>query len=205
MKNKQEVAFENLVSEAKNCNLCPRMCERTKFLSKENRNINSKVIFIARAPGRFDADYIGVPLHGDKTGDNFEELLEHIHWERKDVFITNAILCKPRWEKGNNDKPTQEEIGNCSLFLKKTIDLVNPDVIVTLGEDALNALKHIEDHNVVLSQSVAQELKWNNKILFPLYLMTDRNHNRGVRTMGQQKKDFKGLKRIVDSLGRNSI
>ena len=96
MKNKQEKAFKGLISEVKNCKKCPRMCGRTKVLSKKNGNINSKVMFIAEAPGRHGADRTGVPLDGDKTGDNFEELLKHIGWKREDVFITNAVLCNPQ-------------------------------------------------------------------------------------------------------------
>jgi uracil-DNA glycosylase family 4 len=198
MKEKRKLDFNALVSEVKNCNNCPRMCDRKKVLSEKNGNINSKVIFIAEAPGRLGAERTGIPLHGDQTGNNFEELLNSIGWEREKVFITNAILCNPQSEKGNNASPGKGEINNCSNYLKKTIELVNPDVIVTLGGTALNALKYISNHSFVLRDSVAKEQEWNGKKLFPLYHPGDRAKRYRKKT--QQRSDFKALKRLVDPL-----
>ena len=199
MKNKQEIDFNDLISEVKNCNLCPRMCNRTKVLSEKNGNITSKIMFIAEAPGRHGADCTGIPLHGDITGKNFEELLQGIKWKREDVFITNAVLCNPRDDEGNNAQPEPEEIENCNDYLKRTIELVNPDVIVTLGEKALNALSYITDHSVILSKSVAQKLSWNNRVLFPLYHPSPIVIN-CKRNFKKQKSDYKKLSLIVDPL-----
>jgi len=188
MENKQEKAFNDLISEVNKCEKCPRMCGRTKVLSEKNGNIGSKVMFIAEAPGRHGADRTGKPLYGDKTGDNFEELLGHIAWEREDVFITNAVLCNPRGDEDNNAPPKSKEIRNCNDYLKRTIELVNPDVIVTLGGKALKALSYIKDKD-----------HWNNKILFPLYHPSPTVVN-CTRNLETQKKDFASLKRIVDPI-----
>jgi DNA polymerase len=75
------------------------MCNRRKVLSANNGNLNSKVVFIAEAPGRLGAECTGIPLYGDKTGENFEMLLGNIGWKREDVFITNSILCNPQDER----------------------------------------------------------------------------------------------------------
>jgi len=195
MENNREKDFDSLVSDVQNCKKCPRMCGKTKVLSKENGNIYSKVMFIAEAPGRLGADCTGIPLKGDKTGDNFEELLQSINWKREDVFITNTVLCNPQKTK-RNDEPSTREIRNCSNYLERTIELVNPAVIVTLGKTALNALKHIKRHNFVLSKSVAKELPWNNRILFPLYHPSPIVIN-CIRNIEKQKSDFIELKRIV--------
>jgi DNA polymerase len=197
MKNKQKKAFNGLISKVNKCKKCPRMCNRTKVLSEDNGNITSKVMFIAEAPGRLGADRTGNPLHGDKTGDNFEKLLEHIGWEREDVFITNAVLCNPRDDEDNNAPPKSKEIENCSNYLKRTIELVNPDVIVTLGGKALNALKHISCHNFVLGDCVTEEQDWNGKKLFPLYHPSPRVIN-CTRNLETQKKDFAALSCLVD-------
>ena len=45
---------------------------RRKVFSEANGNIDSKALFIAEAPGRLGADKTGIPLYGDRTGDNFE-------------------------------------------------------------------------------------------------------------------------------------
>jgi uracil-DNA glycosylase family 4 len=192
---KKEKDFNRLISKIKKCENCPRMRNREKVLSYKNGYLNSKVIFIAEAPGRLGAERTCTPLYGDKTGDNFEKLLLSINWKREDIFITNAILCNPQDINGNNATPTNIEIANCSIFLKETLEIINPDVIVTLGKKALEALKHIENHNYILKTHVAKKLSWNNKCLFPLYhpsplAMLHRDFNK-------QKADFRKLMKIV--------
>ena len=110
----RESMFKTLVESTRHCDLCMRMRNRTKVLSFENGNIYSKVLFIAEAPGRHGADRTAIPLYGDKAGDNFELLLSNIGWGRDDIFITNAVICNPRQDNGNNATPTGEEISNCS-------------------------------------------------------------------------------------------
>ena len=56
---KRENRFADLIESVQHCNLCPRLCGRTKVLSSANGNIDSKVLFIAEAPGRFGADRTG--------------------------------------------------------------------------------------------------------------------------------------------------
>jgi uracil-DNA glycosylase family 4 len=174
------------------------MCNRKKVLSANNGNLYSKVIFIAEAPGRLGAECTGIPLYGDKTGENFEILLGNIGWKREDVFITNSILCNPQDEKGNNSTPTQEEIKNCSYYLEMTLKLLNPDMIVTLGAKALDALKCIKNHDFVLRDCVAQKLPWNNRYIFPIYHMGPRaTIHRGIN---KQRSDFIILSHIVDPI-----
>jgi len=190
----KEKEFENLVAKVKTCDRCIRMCNRKKVLSYENGNINSKVMFIAEAPGRLGAEKTGKPLYGDKTGDNFEILLNSIGWERKDIFITNAILCNPQV---NNKKatPTDEEIENCSSYLKETLELVNPDIIVTLRKNALNALKLIKPHKYKLKTCVAKKIPWNSNFLFPLYHPSPKSINLN-RSIDKQIDDFLALSRF---------
>jgi DNA polymerase len=175
------------------------MCSRNKVLSKNIGTINSKVMFIAEAPGRLGAEQTNIPLHGDKTGSNFEKLLQAVAWNREDVFITNAILCNPQKENGNNSTPTEEEIENCSNYLKKTLEVVNPELIVTLGSKALLALKTIKHHEIVLQKSVAEIQLWNEKCLFPLYhpSPTSINFNRNMK---EQMTDFLKLSLLVDPI-----
>ncbi len=67
--------FEMLIENANRCNLCDRMCGRTRVLSEKNGSIDSKIIFIGEAPGRLGADRTGIPFYGDQAGKNFERLL----------------------------------------------------------------------------------------------------------------------------------
>ncbi|WP_426672213.1 uracil-DNA glycosylase family protein [Mucilaginibacter sp. McL0603] len=140
-----------------------------RILSRASGPLSSKLMFIAEAPGRLGADQLAIPLHGDKTGHNFEELLKFSGLDRTEIFITNAVLCNPKDADGNNSTPLKEEVINCLNFLKKQIELVNPDIIVALGATALHALSLIEQHNLSLKKDVRTMNEWWGRKLIPLY------------------------------------
>ncbi len=196
--NNREKYFSLLLSSVSKCDLCERMCNRKKVLSNHNGSIYSKVIFIAEAPGRLGAECTGIPLYGDKTGENFEMLLGNIGWSRQDIFITNSILCNPQDENGNNSTPIKEEISNCSYFLEMILELIDPDVIVTLGVKALEALKIIENHEYILKNCVAECLDWHGRKLVPLYHMGPRAIIH--RSLIQQRADFIRLSHMVNPI-----
>ena len=110
-------SFRRLEKKAASCRLCPRLADQPAVLSSANGSLNTRIVFVAEAPGRFGAGRTGVPFQGDRSGDNFEILLNHIGLSRSEVFITNAVLCNPL-ENGNNRRPITGEIKNCSSFLK---------------------------------------------------------------------------------------
>ena len=190
--------FENLISKVKECKACERMCSRKKVLSENNGNICSKVLFIAEAPGRLGADCTGVPLSGDQTGKNFDCLLEHIGWKRNEIFITNSVLCNPQDKDGNNAHPRCRELKNCNEYLRRTIEIINPEVIVTLGAYALKALNIIEKHEYKLKEHVAKKQTWNNKCLLPLYHMSPISINI-FRSIDKQKADFDAVFRSINT------
>lgn len=192
---KKKELFEKLIDNATYCRICDRMCYRNRVLSEKNGSIESKVLFIAEAPGRLGADKTNIPLYGDVTGKNFDKLLNSIGWHRSQIFITNAVLCNPRKENGNNDTPTEQEIKNCSIYLNILINLLSPKYIVTLGQKALNSLKYIQAHNIVLKESIQKSFKWNKKILFPLYHPGPRALVH--RNFFNQLSDFYFLKRSI--------
>jgi len=189
------VRFSDLVESVQHCDLCARLCDRRKVLSSSNGTVESKVLFVAEAPGRLGADRTGIPLYGDRTGDNFEALLGNIGWRREDVFITNAVLCNPKQENGNNGTPTAEEIANCSAYLEMVIALVSPDVVVTLGATALGALNLLSPHGIELRHGVAQLVPWRNCRLFPLYHPGPRAMVH--RSQAKQRSDFMLLSKTV--------
>jgi len=194
--------FKLLEKQAAKCRLCPALADQPAILSSANGNLNAKLVFVAEAPGRFGAGRTGIPFHGDKSGDNFETLLEHIGLTRAEVFITNAALCNPL-ENGNNRRPKASEIKNCSPFLKETLNLINPQVVVTLGSVGLQALNLILKTRYQLKENVAQPLTTPDFILFPLYHPSPRVTN-WMRPLAQQKKDFKKILRCISD-GKRSI
>ncbi|MGE5620994.1 MAG: uracil-DNA glycosylase family protein [archaeon] len=174
------------------------MNHRARVLSENNGNLDSKVLFIAEAPGRLGADRTYVPLNGDKTGDNFEKLLSNIGWDRSDIFITNAILCNPRQQNGNNDTPTKDEIINCSAYLQMTINLIHPEVIVTLGRIALESINYLFNLSYQLSESVSSLIELQSFNLFPMYHPAPRALLH--RSFSKQTSDYIHLARIVDPI-----
>src|SRR5919206_280147 len=154
--SRRKQLFDELVNDAACCTRCPAMCGRSAVLSELNGSLKARVMFIGEAPGRKGADRTRIPFSGDQSGANLDRFLSSINLTRKEIFITSAALCNPRSESGANRKPTQKELANCSSFLRRTIDLVDPRVIVTLGSVALEALKRIESHELSLKTSASQ-------------------------------------------------
>ena len=192
MSSNKQKSFVKLFSEAQSCFICEQMQDKIAVLSEANGNINPKVMFIAEAPGRQGGDRTRKPFCGDKSGENFQKFLDSIDLKREDVFITNSVLCSPRKPSGANRKPTKKEMKNCSDFLRKTINLINPQIIATLGSVALEALKLLEYHQFNLKTDAGKILCWKEQTLVPLYhpspqvLASHRREN-------QQIEDYKVL------------
>ena len=165
----KNVQFKRIIAEAATCTRCPAMCERTAVLSELNGSVSARVMFIGEAPGRKGADRTRVPFSGDQSGKNFDRFLASIGLSREHIFITSAALCNPRAESGANRKPTKTELTNCSVFLQRTIEIVNPAVVVTLGSVALDALKALKPHDLSLKESAAKIQSWDGRVLVPIY------------------------------------
>lgn len=187
--------FELLVENVRRCDLCERMRDRPKVLSGKNGSIFSKVLFIGEAPGRLGADRTRIPFFGDRAGRNFQHLLNTIGLSRKDIFVTNAVLCNPRDELGRNTPPTKGEISNCSLYLSLVINLIQPQYIVTLGKSALDALNMMEKHSINLRCDVGKVFKWRNYSVLPMYHPGARALVH--RSFDNQQYDFLALAEIL--------
>jgi uracil-DNA glycosylase len=161
--------FRSLCIDAQVCRLCPGMVGRTAVLSDLNGRLDPKVFFIGEAPGRVGADRTRRPFYGDKSGANFQTLLDSIGLSREDIFITSAVMCSPRSITDANRRPLRSEIRNCNEFLKRTIDTIRPPVIATLGGVALEALSLIAYHDFKLKTHAGSILNWNGFTVLPLY------------------------------------
>ena len=188
--------FDELVAEAASCTRCAAMCGRSAVLSNLNGSPDARVMFIGEAPGRKGADRTRIPFSGDQSGANLDRFLTSIDLKREEIFITSAALCNPRTESGANRKPTQKELANCSDFLHRTIELINPRVIVTLGSVALEALKRIQYHELNLKESAARIHTWNDRVLVPIYHPSPQvlaSHRREA----EQLQDYKVVAKAV--------
>src|ERR1041385_340730 len=136
----RDARFIKLAAEAQKCSLCPHMTGKTAVLSELNGSLNPRVLFVAEAPGRQGADRTRIPMTGDASGRTFHQLLALTGLTPDEIFITNSVLCSPRTSTGANRRPLISEVWSCSDFLKRTIQLLDPPIVATLGSLALEAL-----------------------------------------------------------------
>ena len=187
--------FERLTRQAAECTTCPNMADQSAVLGPANGSIDSNILFIAEAPGRFGAGRTGIPFSGDKSGDNFEALIAHIGLTRQDIFVTNAVLCNPL-ANGNNRRPTTKEIGNCSSYLESVLELMQPRVVVTLGGVGLDAINRILGTRYKLAEVIGKPQITERFMLLPLYHPSPRVTN-WKRPLSVQKRDFRKILKIA--------
>ncbi len=184
-------AFDSLVRRAQACHACPSMEGRRRVLTAMNGSPRAQVVFVAEAPGRLGGELTGVPLSRDQSGKRFERLLSIARLSREQIFITNAALCNPRDVNGNNRTPSRSEIENCSGWLRATINVLDPFVVVSLGATALGALARLEAHGLQLRAAVGRPVNWHERWLLPLYHPSPRA---GIsRSYDDQYEDFRRL------------
>jgi uracil-DNA glycosylase family 4 len=188
--------FDALVAEAAVCRRCEAMCGRSAVLSARNGRVGASLMFVGEAPGRQGGDRTRVPFSGDQSGRNFSRYLDSIGLTRAEIFITNSALCNPRTGTGANRKPTRAEVSNCSEFLRRQIETIDPRVVVTLGTVALAALRAVEYHPFTLKENVGQVQHWRGRLLVPLYHPSPQvlaSHRREA----QQLEDYRAVARAL--------
>ena len=91
-------------------------------------------LFVGEAPGR-EEDRIGLPFIG-RAGMLLDAMIKAIGIMREDVYVTNVLKCRPP----DNRDPAGAEVKQCSTYLEKQIEIVEPRLIVALGRFAAQAL-----------------------------------------------------------------
>ncbi len=119
-------------NKIKGCKLCRLHEKRTNAVPGEGDS-KAKVVLIGEAPGKQE-DKAGRPFVG-RAGELLNELLRSIDLSREEVFITNMVKCRPP----DNRDPRKDEKETCSSYLQKQLNLIDPQVIVTLGNHATGA------------------------------------------------------------------
>ncbi len=97
-------------------------------------NPQAKIMFVGEAPGR-DEDLAGEPFVG-RSGKLLDLMLASIGLDNSSVYIANIIP----WRPPGNRTPTPQETQICLPFIQRQIELVNPDVLVTLGNPSTQTL-----------------------------------------------------------------
>ena len=129
--------YDNIIYDVINCKLC-KLCEGRSNAVPGQGSIDAKIIFVGEAPGR-NEDKAGLPFVG-YAGKILEEALKKAGFQRKDVYITNVVKCRPP----NNRIPEPDEISKCIGYLKKEIQMISPSIVCILGATALQSLLNLK-------------------------------------------------------------
>jgi len=126
--------LEALKKQAQNCHLCSLSKGRTKVVFGEG-NPDADIMFIGDIPLEIE-DNDGRIFLG-KSGDMLTAMIEKVLGiPRSEVYLSNLLKCHPILSKEVNES----EFHTCKSYLFKEIELVQPKVIVTLGERAYHYL-----------------------------------------------------------------
>ncbi len=129
----KEAALKSLRKAIGDCNRCKLSKGRTNIVFGEG-NPEARLMFIGEAPGR-EEDLQGRPFVGD-AGTVLTRLIEKMGFKRDDVYIANIVKCRPPM----NRDPEIDEIESCRGFVEKQIEIINPDVIMSLGRISAQTL-----------------------------------------------------------------
>jgi DNA polymerase len=123
---------EQLVAVFREASTCTRcgLAETRNTVVFGAGDADADLMFIGEAPGA-EEDRRALPFVG-RAGGLLNELLEGIGLSRESVFITNTLMCRP---PGNRD-PQPTELDACRPYLLEKVRLIEPKVIVTLGNFA---------------------------------------------------------------------
>ena len=180
-----------LDSRIRSCTLCKLANTRTKAVPGEG-TLRPKIIFVGEAPGR-NEDLAGRPFVG-AGGKLLDSLLSKAGLERREVYITNIVKCRPP----RNRKPDKkDEILVCtSNYLERQIELLDPKLICTLGATALEYFTGKK----VMSESHGKLLTTKSgRALLPTYHPASIFRNRSLRELLEE--DLKKIPEILDDLG----
>jgi len=177
-----------LAAEAVGCKRCA-LGETRRSLVFGEGNPHAKLMLVGEAPGEKE-DESGRPFVGP-AGRILEKILDEVGINRKDVYITGVVKCRPP----KNRLPKKPEVTACVPFLQKQIELVRPSIIVCLGSLATKTL--------IASRAKITEVrgKWFAKgdiKLMPTYHPASVFH--AQEKLAVIKEDFLKVKESYDAL-----
>jgi len=178
---KKNNSLSDLFKKYKECQKCA--------LGKTRKNLvfgrglsNPPVMFIGEGPGA-DEDAQGEPFVG-RAGRLLTKMISAIGIERDDVYITNIVKCRPP----DNRNPNPAEISCCLPIIKQQIEILNPKLIVTLGNIPTKTLIPDVPGITKARGKIKQYEKWTVLPTFhPSYLLRNRS------AMPQAWEDFKKI------------
>jgi DNA polymerase len=155
-------------------------------------NTEAKILCIGEGPG-FNEDKEGLPFVG-QAGKLLDKLFPLAGLERKNVFITNIVHHRPP----ENRDPLPNEIEAYGKYLDRIIEIIKPEMIITLGRFSM--AKFLPNVFISDVHGKKYEIKWNEKniVVIPMYHPAASLRNGNVLAL--EKNDFYQLKEILSKM-----
>ena len=131
-----------LATEAEQCTRCGLVKTRNKFVFGEGNPV-TPMVFVGEGPGETE-DQTGRPFVG-RAGLLLDECMREVKITRKHGYVCNVVRCRACVMDGGrlkNRPPTTDEAGACEPWLRRTLEIIKPLVIVCLGGPSASTLIH---------------------------------------------------------------
>ncbi len=177
------------------CKDCPLWKTRLNPVAGEGA-IAAKVMLIGEAPGK-NEDIQGRPFVG-RAGKLLDGLIQSIGMERKEIFITNIVKCRPP----KNRNPLKSEIQTCTHYLDKQIERIKPQIIAPLGNFATSYILKkfsISEGKIGMIHGKIYQMK-NKSIdsnIIPMYHPAAAIYNPNLKDT--LEKDFKAIRKLLEN------
>jgi DNA polymerase len=136
-KDERQAGLDVIRTEVEACTRCDLCRTRTRTVFGVG-DPEARILFVGEAPGA-DEDRQGEPFVG-RAGRLLNDIIKAMGLGREQVYIANVVKCRPP----ENRVPNPGEAGSCIGYLERQIDIISPEVIVTLGSVATKALLGVE-------------------------------------------------------------
>jgi uracil-DNA glycosylase family 4 len=183
----------DVADEASGCTKCRLAQGRTQVVFGVG-DPAADLMFIGEGPG-FHEDKQGEPFVG-AAGQLLTRMLGEIGLAREQVYIANVVKCRP---PGNRD-PQPDEIESCTPWLIEQISLIQPLVLVTLGNFAT---KFVLSTSTGITRLRGQVHDWHGRTVIPTFHPAAILHGGGEKSRQFEllREDFELVRRTLDRLG----
>lgn len=152
--------WETLRNLADACRACPMGSTRQHMVFAEEGR-EARFVIVGEAPGG-EEDFQGIPFVG-KSGQLLTAMLNVLGIERrKDVTILNVLKCRPP----GNRNPKPDEVAACSVFLRRQLEILQPDVLFLMGRFAVTSLLNLPpDSSIGRTRGTIYEVRVGAKMV----------------------------------------
>jgi len=188
------MTLEELGRVASTCTKCRLANSRTQVVFGVG-SPQADVMFIGEGPG-YHEDQQGEPFVG-AAGQLLTTMLGEIGLRREDVYICNVLKCRP---PGNRD-PLPDEVESCTPYLQGQIALVDPKVIVTLGNFAT---RFVLGRQVSISRVRGQRVQIDGRVVIPTFHPAAilRGGGAAGSQMAALRSDFQEVRAVIEDARR---